>query len=291
MDEFASLSSIRRYLQVADDEVADDAKLRDYLYRASRAIKEEVKRDFLPRRQTLWFDHPDNARQLRTESDILEVLGLSHINGASSINIDGLLLSAGCDYNIQPYNNITIPSDSGSLFNFSGTPERSVKLDAITGYREDYDDFGWISTGDTLQSSANSAINTLIISASGGSNARGATPRFTTEMMIRIGGSSGEYMHIKGITSSSELDVVRGIRGTTAASHAASAVIESFFVEPEIEFLTVRLAAWSYKQESDPFRGTLAAPQFGTIELPDSWPVDVQERLKKYKLHTIKKAY
>jgi hypothetical protein len=288
MDEFASLSGLRRYLNVADDETKDDEKLLDYLFRASTAIRQETKRDFLPERKTLFFDLPDKTQQLRTETDILEVKGLSHMNGASSINGDNIILSRGCDYNLTPYNNITLPDDSGSIFNFIGTEQQAIHLDAIVGYHERYPREAWIDTKDTLQASATSSTNLIAITASGASNARGFSPRFITQQYLRVG---EEYMYVQGIQNASQLNVVRGVRGTTAASHASGITIESFKVEPEIEFLTLRLAGWSYTQESDPYRATLAAPQFGTIELPQTWPPDVKMRLKKYKVHTLLKAY
>ena len=288
MDEYVSLSSTKIYLQFSDDNVSDDPTVLRFIRDASRAIRRQTRRDFLPRRRIYKLDYPDKPNQLRTDLDILELKGLSDLNGGRSFSVDSVLLSAGCEYHLQPSNNITIKSNSGSLFNFSGTYQQAIWVDAITGYREDYDVEGWVNTGASLTASATSKVLSLSVSGSSGENGLGHFPRFTPQMLLKV---DSEFIYINSITDTSTLKVVRGARGTTAASHASGVQINMFSVEPEIEFLTKRLAAWSYMQQSNPFGNTLAAPAFGTIEIPTSWPEDVKERIKKYTVKTVKKAY
>jgi len=234
------------------------------------------------------FDLPEDSDQLRTDLDILEVKGLSHLNGANAISLDVVLLSAGDNYNLQPYNNIRLKDDSGSLFNFSGTPQQAVWVDAITGFREDYDIDGWLNAGASLTASCTSKIITLSISGSAGINELGHSQRITPQMLLKI---EDEFIYVNSGSDASTINVVRGARGTTATSHASGTQLYSFWVESEIEFLTKRLAAWGYMQQNNPFGNTLAAPQFGTIEIPSSWPEDVKERIKKYTSKPLKKAY
>lgn len=288
MDEYVSLSATRTYLQFSDSNVSDDPIILQFVRDASRAIRQQTHRDFLPRQKTYKFDLPDDYDQLRTDLDILELKGLSDLNGTQSIPVSVALLSAGNDYNLTPYNNITLNNNSGSLFNFSGTTQQAVWIDAITGFRENYETEGWIDTGASLTASATSKIITLSVSGSAGVNELGHTPRFTPQMLLKV---DSEFIYIDSITDASTLNVVRHVRGTTGASHASGTQVYMFSIEPEIDFLTKRLAAWGYMQQNNPFGNTLAAPQFGTIEIPSSWPEDVKERIKKYTTKTLKKAY
>jgi hypothetical protein len=284
MDELVSLSQTKVYLQFSDGNNSDDPTVLDFVRRASRAIVKQAKREFLPRRRTLKVDLPEDRKKIKTNFDILELKGLSDQNGARGISVDSVFLKAGEDYNLTPYNTVKIASDSGSSFNFVGTEEQAVWMDVVEGFREHYDLEAWVNTNLVVTASLTETTSTLNISASTGFNNLGETPQIRPQTVIRL---NDEFAYVNSVLNASQLHIIRGVRGTTASSHASGIQVDAFVVEPEISFLTLRLAAWGYTQQSNPFGNTLATPQFGMIEVPASWPEDVKERLKKYTIKTL----
>lgn len=288
MNEYTSLSQMRTYLSLGSNDTADDAVIRSFIGIASRMIDKETRCTFYPKRVTLVFDDPPDSQFLHfNEQLVLEVAGLSDLAGASEIDSSAYFLSCGDTYNLSPYDSLTILSNSGSGFKYSGTPQRSVRVDAVVGYHEDYSN-AWVNSGASLTSLLGADVTLASVSGSAGENEFGISPRFDTEQILRIGGGtpSEEYIQIMDTsptTDGSVIRVRRGINGTTAASHAASATIEVFDIEPDIVFCTRLLTAWIYEKSQAPFTNKIAMPSMGVIEIPSAWPNEVKERLRFYK--------
>lgn len=285
---YAPLTELRSYLSLASADTSDDDQLLQYLYRASRAVDKYTHRKFYPeQRPTQYFDDPCNG-EIRVRDDLLEVLGLSAVNGASEVDSSVYWLRCGDDWNMTPYDRIVLDDSSGSLFNYSGTPQRSVHLSGYYGYHERYDknDGGWIDSGLTLSSSMASAITVAsLTNTSDITNTIGEQPAIVSEQLWRIG---NEMMHVTGSSSNaSQISVRRGVNGTMAASHAASTAVQTWQVEPEIGFVTTRLAAWQYQQAMAPFTHKVRMIGMGTLELPETWPPDVEDKLKRFKRERI----
>lgn len=267
---------------------ANDSDLSSFIRTSSRMIDKETRRTFYPRRRSLKYDLPDSSTTLYfDDNDILEIKGLSHLNGSTEIDSSVYNLRCGESYNLSPYDNLDILDDSGSSFSYSGTPQGAIRVDAVVGFHSDYQN-AWIDSGASLTGSLASGVTTGSISGSAGENSLGLSPRFDAGQILRISGGTSieEYMQVLDTApfgGASHLRLKRGINGTTAQNHAASATIDVFEVEPDIEFCTRRLAVWAYGQSHNPFTNTVAVPQMGIIEMPSAWPVDVKERLSKYK--------
>ena len=288
MNEYASLSDLRTFMSLASAEVSDDAELRNILVRASRSIDRYTRRHFYPRRysgaNTLKYDLPEDRQMLNVGNiDLLEVKGLSDLNGASEIDSGAYWLKSGDNWNISPYDRIVINDSSGSLFNFSGTDQRAVHLDAVAGYREDYG-YAWVDSGDTLTDALGAAITIASISASGGANIDGEAPRFKENQILRIGtGASEEYMYIQDTVNASRLNVIRGVNGTSGVAHAASTAIYTWQTEYDIEEAALELSSFVYQKSKSPFTNRISILQLGTVETPEAWPAKTIERLQKYK--------
>lgn len=291
MNEYTTLNDARGYLSLASQNTSDDTQILEFIRSATREIKRACGRDFVPIARLQYYDIPDDD-ELEVNGDLLESLGLSHLNGASEVDSSVYWLRTGEDWNIWPKDRIVLDDTSGSSFNYSGTPRRAVHLLGLWGYREDYDTDGWVDSMTTLASSAGSIITALsLIGSSGGSNALGNTPRLQPQMLIRLGsGASQEIAYILSVTGSSLINVIRGANGTTAASHAASIGIHTWSVEPDIEYCAKRLTAWQYHQARSPFTGELRALGMGVIEMPSTWPMDVKQRLQHYRKRELRSS-
>jgi hypothetical protein len=288
MNEYASLSELRTFMSLASAEVSDDAELRNILTRSSRSIDRYTRRHFYPRRyggtNTLKYDIPDNGLTLNVGNiDLLEVKGLSDLNGASEIGAGAYWLKAGDNWNISPYDRIVLSDSAGSVFSFSGTTQRAVHVDAIAGYREDYG-YAWVNSGASLTDILPAATTIASVSASGAANSEGISPRFKQSQILRIGtGASEEFLYIQDTVNSSRINVIRGINGTSDIAHAASTSIFTWQPEYDIEESVVELAAFAYQKAKSPFTNRVSILSLGVIEHPEAWPEKTIERLQRYK--------
>lgn len=290
MNEYSTLTKLRSYLALASNNTSDDSNLESFLRRASRAIDKYTRRTFYPKRKTLFFDIPIDNRQLKFREDVLDVKGLSDINGASEIDTGAYYLKCGVSHNTTPYDRIILFADSGSLFNYSGTPEKAVHVDMILGYHEDYDN-AWTDSGASLTADLASQITLASVSGSAGENTLGISPRFDTFQLWRIDGNttSEEYALASAVSvgvgndTASIIKLVRGINGTTATSHASGAKIETFEYEPDIELSVLELAAWLSDKSMSPHTNRISIPSMGMIEFPQAWPDTVRDRLDRFK--------
>jgi hypothetical protein len=232
----------------------------------------------------LRYDIPKDSQLLRVdELDLLEVKGLSHVNGASEIDSSVYWLKCGDQWNMTPYDQIVLDDSSGSSFNYSGTPQRAVHLDAVVGYHEDYE-HGWVDTGGSLTFALASGINLASVSSSAAANTWGISPRFSEGQLLRFNsGSAEEYAYLKDTINASLVRVIRGINGTSQLSHAQGTTVYTWQPEQDIEFAATDLAAFMYHKAKSPLTGRVQFAQTGIIEQPHIWPEQTIERLKRYK--------
>jgi hypothetical protein len=230
---------------------------------------------------------PESATVLRFRTeDVLQVKGLSDINGASEIDSSVYNLKCGDTYNLSPFDRLEILTNTGSTFNFSGTDQQAIHVDAITGYHENYTN-AWINSGASLTDALAASQTMASVSGSGGENVLGFSPRFTTHQLWRLsaGTTQEEYVEVldtQPIEGGSYIRLRRGVNGTTTASHAASGAIETFEVESDIEYCATELTAWQYEQAKSPFTNIVSAPALGIVEHSGMWPGDVVDRLDRF---------
>lgn len=293
MNEYASLSEVRDYLLfVTGENQADDNRLGDFLYRASRSIDKFTRRRFYPSRRTFTFDIP-RGDVIETHEDLVALKGLSDRSGDRGWDLDALWLGRGSNWNGAIYNTITVSDSSGSTWNYIDTPMRALRVDAELGYHEDRYAAGWLSTGASLAASmASCTPNTAsVISIHGASNVQNyvtGNPAFQDRQILR---ANEEYMYVVEGVSSSQLRVIRAINGTAASTHASNLELETWVPDEDVKFSVIRLAAYDYQRTSNPFGNVIVAPTFGTIEVPDAWPRDVMDRMKRFQRPRIERLF
>jgi len=291
MNSYASLSELKNYFSFNDSTAlseSDNEILRDYLIQASRGIDRYTRKKFFPQKRTLYFDHPDDGRTVQFPNFFLELLGLSGQSGDQGISPDVLLLRCGDNWNLTPYNIVEITDNSGSLLNWSGTPRRSVVAQVIEGFRSNYEDTNeaWVNTSTCLLDDL-AASNTVLFTDTSATRNELGFVAFKSEQILRIGsGSSQEFVYILDTNyggSANMTRVIRGINGTTAASHTSLTPIWSWEPEPEIKINTMRLARWQYEIRNNPTGKQHFFPQLGGFELADAWPKDIRDALRRYR--------
>lgn len=287
--EYTTLSKLRTFLSLGSAAVADDNELRNFILYSSRAIDGFTRRQFFPQRKgdgdLLVFDLPEDRSTLIVDDfDVLEVKGLSDLNGASEIDTSVYWLKTGDRWNLTPYERIVLDDSSGSQFNFSGTPQRAVRLDGIVGYHSRYNNTAWIDSGASLTSDLANTVTTASVSASGAFNTIGESPRFSEGQIWKIGsGSNEELAYVKDTINTSSVRLIRGVNGSSAWSHAATTRIFTWQPEKDIEHSATELAAFMYLKATAPLTNRITNLQFGIMETPNTWPEITLDRLKRYK--------
>lgn len=278
---YSTLTKVRTYLNLASQNTDNDDVLKEFIRSSSRAIDRYCDRFFYPQASQLIFDLPDDRRTLRFEDfDVLEIKGLSDMNGASEIDSSVYWGKTGVTWNFSPYDRLIIDDSSGSLFKFVGTALRSIHVDTIIGFHDDYNN-AWINSGASLTQPMDNQSQNLYLSGSLGEDIQGNKPRVEEGYILKV---DEEYMTVSSGLSSSQIRVIRGMNGTAASAHSTSAIIYIWKPVDDIEYVTRRLAAYQFEQSIAPYTGRQITLGFGAvIETPEEWPLDIKNKLDRYK--------
>lgn len=279
MIPYVTLGALRQFLSLEDDETSDDAALVVFLLQSRRMIDAATKREFVPSRRTLYFNHPSNNVICLPPHDLLEVCNLYDYNGASSIASSSHYLMSGDDHNLSPYSFIELASTCS--FSYTSDPRKSVQVDGYWGYHEDYSNSAWELIGASLSGSVSSAVTIFQGGASDLPDEWGIPSRINLGHLLRI---DDELVYVKGSGGASDTFVVkRGVNGTTATSHASGVSIERYQVEPDVSQASLWLAAYLYHESKSPYTGKVIFPQFGNIQMPPELPEKVRETIDRVK--------
>jgi hypothetical protein len=314
---YATPEQVKRYLISLNDETfnpdnlneRDEDLIRRFTIQAARAFDAFCRgRHFYPVRQTRLYNHPNGsnavsgtqsypspfgtvtvgfADELRLDEDLLEVVTLTTNNGDTVIAAGDYFLLTGPNYNYSPYDRICLKRDGDqSVFLYSGTTQQANSIDGYWGYHQDWSN-AWANSQDTVQDapSLSSSATTLTVANVDGVNHLGLTPRFETFQLLRI---ESEYLFVTSMDrNANTMTVIRGVNGTTAASHAQSKQIDVFQPMPEIVAAMQVMTAHAYRrkdvvgtQTDRPIATTAAS---GVIIMPPRLPEEVQSILKVYK--------
>jgi hypothetical protein len=292
LGDYTTLSKVRTYLSLASAEVSDDDELRRFITRSSRSIDRYTRRHFYPLRRggndVLRFDLPRSRTTLEFDDlDVLQVHGLSDMNGASEIDASVYWLKCGDRWNLTPYDRLEIDLSSGSLFNFSGTDQRAIHVDTLLGYHESYD-YAWVDSNASLTSALGTATTLASVSGSGGMNTLGVTPRFSEGQLWRLGsGSTEEFVYAKDTINTSSIRILRAVNGTSRTSHASATKIYIWQPEYDIEDAATEVTAFAYHKAKSPFTNKISVLQLGIIEQPEAWPERTLDKLSRFKKDAI----
>ena len=289
---YSTLDKVRNMLSLASADTADDSQILSFLNNAARTIDRYTRRHFFPKEEIRYYDHQYD-KKIILDADLVQLKGLSSLNGACGFALTVVNPAAGWNWNITPYDHIIVNASTGSTLNYSGTPERADHVSGIWCYHEDWNN-AWLDTGASLLNPLGNAASTRIIELNGASVGAGTSdilnqyPRISIGDILKVG---EEQFHVLGTGGAdASLVMLRGANGTTVATHASAASIAKFVPHPDIEYATRRLAAWSYKAQELPPPTRMAFPAIGAVEIPTAWPEEVKaivDRYRRQKIRTI----
>lgn len=274
---YATLAQARAEIKAAATDTSDDSVLMRALYFASARVEAETGRHFWPRVETTTYDAIGFhvcPYHLNVERDLLEVTTLTNGDG-TEVSASAITLAYG---NTWPKYRIRIKRSSGVTFTYSDDYEDAISVAGVWGYHSDYDN-AWASTGLTVQGGglSDSATTVTVSATITGADSYGVAPVLSPGNLIKVG---GEYMAVTKADGVS-LTVRRAVNGTTAAAHAANAIVYVFYPEAPITRAVLRWAAYLYAR-----RGEFSQSVFdgvGVTTFPPDAPQEVQHILDGYR--------
>jgi hypothetical protein len=244
MYTIATLTQLRQHLGFAAADTGDDARLIGALQASAVLLERETARQFCPYRAVL--AHPVNRRHtgyLLLRDDLLALNTVTDGDGSAIPLNDVDLLP----YGDSPYTLLELKY--GRRFVISDTPPQ---IDAIWGWHPRYGE-AWRDSADTVQNNPLSASAiTLTATNAAGADSAAQSPRLHVGHLLRI---DSEYLRVLAINGNT-LTVLRGVNGTTAASHTQNTPIYTFQPDPSAVAVALRYATWFYREID-----TTAAPE------------------------------
>ena len=292
VNTYSTLDRVRAMLSLASADTADDSQILSFLHNAARTIDRYTRRHYFPKDEIRYYDHHYD-KKIILDADLVQLKGLSSVNGACGFALTVVNPAAGWNWNITPYDHIVVNASTGSTLNYSGTPERADHVSGVWCYHEDWNN-AWLDTGTSLLTTMTSNAS-LVVLAGAGSKGTDASdilyqhPRISVGDILKIG---EEYFHVLGGDGTGNTSaLVRGAaNGSASANHTSGTSIAKFVPQPDIEYATRRLAAWSYKAQELPAPTRMAFPALGAVEIPTAWPEEVKaivDRYRRLKIRTI----
>lgn len=228
-------------LDLAATVTTDDPELRNAVHAASSLAHGYTHRWFVPFVQTRTYDAIGDhigAYYLDLDTDLLELTTLTNGDSAAIASSIYLLRPS----NVTPKNRIELRLSGFTSFRYNTDWQAAISVDGIWGYHDDYTN-AWGSTGQTLASGINSSATTFDVTSAAASVDDQYRTAFEVLGYLKI---ENEMLQITNI-STDTLTVLRGVNGTTAASHSSGVAIKNYRQIPEIESAVGSLAAWLYR--------------------------------------------
>jgi hypothetical protein len=262
--DYCTLSQVRSALGLDAALTSQDDALCDHIREASRFIDRFTGRHFFPLTATRTYDYPGQPWELQLRADLLS---------CTALTVAGTAYTATTQYLLRPpdafaYQWIEIVKGSGALFIWSDTPQGCITVAGVWGWHDDYAN-AWEASGQTSPTISSTTATTFAVTSAANFSRR-QTIKIDTELLL-----------ITGIASTT-LTVLRGIDGTTAATHTSGAAISIYRPPADIEHVALRLATWYHHLKDAPFEKTANA-SLGITTVPARAPADVLAQLGPFR--------
>lgn len=242
---------------------SDDGLMLAYIREVSKEINHLTGRTFAPVVATRLFDAcraVDGRLLLVAPYDLLAVTTLT--NGDSTV-------ITGANYTFEtsgmtPYWAIRLKASSGYMWTYTTDPEDAISVAGVWGYHDDY-----ANAWETLTTvAANATSNTTSITLTAGVGNPGELWQIDSE-----------YLYLSARTTTTAT-VVRGVNGSTAASHATPATISRWVPMADVAGLCKAAAIMEYTARENPQQETLIIDG-RTFQVAKDWRVWVEQELAR----------
>jgi hypothetical protein len=171
----------------------------------------------------------------------------------------------------------------------SDDPLDAIEIDGIWVCRRNYVTEGWRASGDTVQSNPlSSSATSITVTDADGVFYDGTIPRFSPGMLIQI---ESEWLSVEAVnTSTNVLTVIRGVRGSSAASHAQNTAISVWIPDPNIQRAATRWVAYMYHRRAVYEQFKVDTVGGFVSQMPTDIPEEVAGILTNYTLKMFRSA-
>lgn len=264
-EDLTTLTAVRADKSIGATYTGDDELLRRYIRAASNMWGMWTGRQFVPYIDTKKFSlaHVEGLSLCMNE-DLLSVTSVTNADGASV---------SGSDYairpdNIYPKNTLEMLDSGANYWRFLYVSDR-VQVVGLWGYHENYD-IAWGDSLDTVENNPLTSSGTsLTVNDADGTDDR-YLPRFEVGDYLKI---ESEFLQVTTInTATNVLGVLRGVRGTTAASHAQNVAIYVYRQHDAVRWAVTEIVKWMYEHRDSVNRGVQLSAELGVIiqnDLPE----------------------
>jgi hypothetical protein len=280
---YLSYAAFKRYRGIAVTETADDTRIRLMCRYASAQWDRMTRRPCWPEKKTRYYDLM-NSRYFTLDSDLLAITSLTDSSGNTLVEGTDVL---AYPLSGPPYNRIEIKLDSGESLNYSGTTQKAITLAGVWGWHDDWAN-AFEASGDTVLDTGGitAAATSITVSDADGADAWGVTPRFDADTLLKI---EDEYLWLTALsTSTNILTVVRGVNGSTAATHAKTTPIYVYKPPQDMAKHITRWVMFLYDQKDTGQFETVVYPEAGVTRVPAGIPVDVAMGIDQHRQRKVR---
>lgn len=234
MSYYCTLAQAKREVKTTLT-TADDA-LFAYIKYASRRVDAYMSQY----RRRPFFEPYDEQRDYRVEHKRVssedntfymhdDCLALNAVSVAGTVVTSQVVQYPPID---TPFQHLRLTSYSNSWYRYTtgdGAPSR-VTVTGTWGYNSDYAN-AWLTTG-ALSAGIDDTVTSIVVGTGEGA-------LFSPGQLLQI---DLEYLRVTGV-STDTLTVLRGVNGSVASSHLASANVNVWQVEPDVQQVVARQSA------------------------------------------------
>lgn len=263
MELLATLDEVKRALSITG--TTYDAALVGALAQVSRLVSAAAGRRLLPLAATRYFDGSGKSTLWLPEPWLaITTVSLSSDGGTTytALGATDWWGSDGLQWDLPPYQLLALnPNGSYSSF-YAG--QRTVKVVGVLGWHTDYGQ-AWEASGDSVQDATglSASATTVTVTDADGVDARYVTPRFSVGDLLRI---ESEYLVVTYVNATTNvLTVLRGVLGSTAATHAKSTAVFKFRPDGMANEATAIQVVRLFKRSQQAFADAGASAELGQL--------------------------
>jgi len=302
---YATYYEILRYMQMNEPLVADattttlddNANFAGYSKARDRYKVTTIARDvtqrvetltqstFIPLIATRYFDAAYNDQIDRVRNTLRLDYPLASLTSVTLADDTSLVVNTDVrseQRGITPIFRLQILGDAGYWTDYASEWRQEIEVTGVWCWRQHYSTQGWILTGDTVQDNPlTAASTTLTVSDADGSDSYGMAPRFDVGQLLQI---ESEWVTVTAVSyTNNTCTILRGQRGTTAASHIKTTPVYRFIVEPEISSAVSEIVAFEIKRIGNYEQVQIGGGGFVATQYPADWP---DRAMNKIRMHS-----
>jgi hypothetical protein len=288
---YATLAGLRTRNQVAGTDTGDDGRYLQKLRAATQIIDRYCAREFQPVSEARTFDWTSPARLDFRSFELLTLTSL--IDGSGNTKQTTALIMQGGKFSDAtkwgPWFGTELDMTKDFLM-YQVTPIRALTVNGVWGWHADWPN-AWLAayTNTTLATplqisgaiTANAPTISLNSDPTLSLDAAYQSPAISAGSLIQI---DTEWMQVLYTASgSTTITLLRGVNGTTAASHSSGAPITVYQPPRDINEACLRIAQWILALDDAPFQVTVTTtPAMGQTTIPAKIPTDICTILDPY---------